>query len=272
MKTAIYQYWDGGINEAIKSSVSNIKAYAKRIGADHTFEHNPKWIVNKLGLNLGSYTAHYGAFKPVYESEWDDYDKILFLDSDIFAVDELRDNIFDSFHGEVGICDEPFQPKQRTITTGRITSAQDEKFAGFMKSTYGVELPRNEDGLVREFNSGVVLYSSHGRLRAQTEFDKFSDYAKKVRNYGLIDFYGSDQGFIRAMISAKKIKVQEMDSGWNSYIHGTRDKIQPKRRILDWRDENTKFVHCQFPGADKMDEQQLWKIVNLPREEWGYNI
>lgn len=272
MKTAIYQYYDGPLTESIQASVKNIKAYAERTGADHTFEHNPNWVMSELKMNLGSYTKHYGAFKPVYDSRWDEYDKILFLDADIFTIKDLKENIFDDFHADFGICDEPFQPKQRTITTGRITSQQDEKFSKFMKETYGVDIPRNEENLVKEYNSGVVLYSKKGRQVAQTQFEKFNDYVDKVKNYGLIDFYGSDQGFIRAMISAKKVNVQEMDNNWNSYVHGTRDIHQPKRRIMDQRTKDTKFVHCQFPGSNALDEETLLRVVNLPREQWGYDI
>ena len=272
MKTAIYQYYDGPLTESIQASVKNIKSYAETIGADHTFEHNPNWVINDLKMNLGYYTKHYGAFKPVYDSRWDKYDKILFLDADIFAVDNLQENIFEHFHADFGICDEPFQPKQRTITTGKITYEEDEKFAKFMKNVYGVDIPRNEEGLVKEFNSGMVLYSKKGRLQAQTEFDKFPDYVRKVLQNGIIDFYASDQGFIRAMISGKKVNVQYMNNNWNSYVHGTRDIYQPKRRIVDHRTKDTKFVHCQFPGSKDLDEQTILGIVNLPREKWRYDI
>jgi len=66
--------------------------------------------------------------------------------------------------------------------------------------------------------------------------------------------------------------VLEMDNGWNSYVHGTKDKYNPKRRIVDHRNESTRFVHCQFPGADNMNEEQLLRVVNLPRAEWNYDI
>ena len=68
------------------------------------------------------------------------------------------------------------------------------------------------------------------------------------------------------------MNYQIMDNKWNSYIHGTRDKYNPKRRIMDHRTSDTQFVHCQFPGADNMTADQLWKMVNLPRKEWGYEI
>jgi hypothetical protein len=272
MKTAIYQYWDGPVRESVHACVKNIKAYADKIGADYLFEDNPKFITTEMKMNLANYTPHYGSFKVIFNSNWDKYDKILFLDTDVFAVDNLKENIFDFFTKEIGICTEPFQPKQRQITLGQITSKQDEKFADFVKKKYNTDLPRTSEGLVKVYNTGMVLYSKEGRLKAQKEFDNFEKFVRDIKNHGLIPFYGSDQGYLHAMMFAKGFDVQEMDNNWNSYIHGTKDKHQPKRRIVDHRTPETKFVHCQFPGADNMNEEQLLKIVNLPREQWGYDI
>lgn len=272
MKTAIYQYWDGPVRESVKAGVKHMKAYADRIGADYLFEDNPKWLITKMKMNFGNYSPHYGAFKPLFESAWDQYDKILFADTDVFPVEGLEENIFDDFTGEIGICDEPFQPKQRTITTGRITSAQDEKWAKMVKNNYGVEVPRTEEGLVRIFNTGVVLYSAEGRLKAQQKFENFQTYVNNVRRVGLDSFYTCDQPYLHTMMYAKNFDVQEMNNDWNSYVHGTKDKLHEGRRIVDWRTPTSKFVHCQFPGADNMNEEQLLRVVNLPRDQWNYDI
>ena len=74
------------------------------------------------------------------------------------------------------------------------------------------------------------------------------------------------------MISAKKVNVQYMDNNWNSYVHGTRDIYHEGRRIIDHRTKDTKLVHCQFPGANGLDEATLLRVVNLPRDQWGYDI
>ena len=272
MKTAIYQYWDGTPRPSCYAGVRNMREYADRIGADYKFEQNPNWLRTRWKIENGGYSAHYGAFKPLFDSAWDDYDKILFVDTDVFAVDGLTENVFDHFTGEIGICDEPFQPKQRTITTGRITSQQDGRWANMVKNHYGVEVPRTEDGLVRIFNTGMVLYSKEGRLKAQQDFEPFDSYIGLVRTSGLDSFYTCDQPYLHAMMYAKDFDVQEMDNNWNSYVHGTRDINHEKRYIVDHRTPDTKFVHCQFPGADAMDEAQLLRVVNLPREEWNYEI
>ena len=42
MKNLIYQYYDGPVLPGTKASVSMMKEYANRIGAEHLFEENPQ--------------------------------------------------------------------------------------------------------------------------------------------------------------------------------------------------------------------------------------
>ena len=271
MKNIIYQFWDGNVRPSVKAGVENMKKYAEYIGADYVFEDNPQWI-KSLGLNFGNYSAHYGAFKPLWNKKYRDYDNILFCDTDIFTKDNIDENIFEQFNADIGICEEPFQPKQRTITLGRITSEQDNKWANMVKRHYNIEVPRTIDNLVKIYNTGVVLYSQAGAEHARTKWDKFQNYVNLVQKTGLDSFYTCDQPYLHTMMFATNMNIQFMDLKWNSYIHGTKDKIQPKRRIVDHRTSDTCFVHCQFPGADNMDAEQLWKMVNLPRHQWEYDL
>lgn len=267
----IYQFWDGNIRPSCKAGVENMKAYAEFIGAQYVFEENPQWI-KSIGLDFGNYSAHFGAFKPLWNKTYREYDNILFCDTDVFAVDGIKENIFEQFNADVGICEEPFQPLQRTITLGRITTQQDNLWASTLEKAYNFTMPRTEDKLVKVYNSGMVLYSQNGAEHARTYWKKFNDYSKLIRSKPLDSFYVSDQPYLHAMIFATNMNYQIMDNKWNSYIHGTRDKYNPKRRIVDHRTSDTQFVHCQFPGADNMTADQLWKMVNLPRKEWGYEI
>jgi len=269
MKNLIYQYWDGPVRESVHAGVNAMKAYADRVGAEYLFEDNPRYIHD---LRFGKYSPHYGAFKPVFEKEFSEYDNVLFADTDVFPVDGLEENIFEEFDADIGICTEPFQPKQRQITLGRITSESDERWAKMVKDKWGVDVPRTDDGLVQVYNTGVVMYSKKGMQHARDKWTKFGDYVNLVKRSGLDSFYTCDQPYLHAMMFATDMDVLEMDNGWNSYVHGTKDKLNPKRRIVDHRNESTRFVHCQFPGADNMNEEQLLRVVNLPREQWNYDI
>lgn len=268
----IYQYWDGEIRESCRAGVDAMKKYADRIGAEHIFDSNPHFLKNHFGYDFGNYSPHYGAFRPIYDKFFDNFDTILFCDTDVFPVDGLKTNIFDEFKGEIGICDEPFQPKQRTITKGRITSQQDERWARMVEELYDTKVPRTSEGLVEVFNTGMVLYSKKARLKARECWTDPKEYVDNVRKYGLDAFYTCDQPYLHAQMFVHNFVVQRMDNGWNSYIHFTRDIHHENRYLCDWRNEDTKFVHVQFAGADNLDADTHWKIVNLPQDMWGINV
>ena len=270
MKNVIYQFWDGNKRQSVDAGVKAMKKYADYIGADHVFEDNPQWIKG-LGMNFGSYTPHYGAFKPLWSKKYREYDNILFCDTDIFPVDGITDNIFEEFDGELSICEETWQPKQRTITKGRITSQQDNLWAKTVEEAYGFDVPRTEEGLIKVYNTGVVLYSQAGATHAREKWTKFKEYIDLIRTKPLDSFYTSDQGYLHAMMFATGMKIHFMNPKWNSFIHGTRDINHADRYIVDHRKPDTCFVHAMFPGADDMNEEQLLRIVNNDPSEWQYD-
>jgi len=263
MKNLIYQYWDGDLRPGCHAGIENMQAYADRIGSEYLFEHNPKFVTN-----LGSYSPHYGAFKPIYDESFHKYDNVLFADTDVFAVDGLTENIFEGFSSDIGICTEPDQPKLRINTAGRITSKSDERWASVIEAKWKTKVPRTTDGLVKVYNSGVVLYSNAGLLKAKERFVPFDEYVNAVRAAGLIAFYTCDQPYLHAMLDVANMNWAELDNGWNCYIHYVRQGDEP-RCVNDTRTKNTKFVHVQLAGADHLDAETHWRIVNLPQDEWN---
>jgi len=253
MKNLIYQYWDGEIRIGCKAGVENMKRYADKIGAEYLFEENPKFVTT-----LGSYSPHYGAFKPIFDESFHKYDNILFADTDIFAVEDLEENIFENFNAEVGICTEPDQPHLRQKSAGQKT----------VKNKWRIEVPRTPEGLVKVYNSGVVLYSNSGLLKAKEKFVPFKEYVDMIKSTKLIPFYTCDQPYLHAMLQVADMDWVELDNGWNSYIHYTREGTQ-ERQVNDTRTKDTKFVHIQLAGADHWDAAKLERVANLPRTEWN---
>jgi len=265
MRNLIYQYWDGDILPGVKASVYNIKKYAFRIGAKYLFEMNPKFVTN-----LGSYSPHYGSFKPIYNENFHTYDNVLFLDTDIFAVEGLQDNIFENFKAEIGICTEPFQPKHRAKLTKFICGKADEQWASIVETHWKVKMPRTEEGLLKVYNSGVVMYSHKGLLKAREKFIPFIEYVNLIKSKKLISFYTADQNYLHAMLQVAKIDYIELDKEWNEFIHMYYPGSQTtKKEIRDPRTENTKFVHIQASGFSNFDEHKLWRITNLPQDNWN---
>ena len=268
MRNVIYQYWDGPITAGVKAGVAAMKQYAERIGAEYVFEDNPKWQTS-----LGKYSPHYGAFKPLFDKQYDDYDNILFADVDVFPVEHLAENVFDQFHNnpdiEVGICEEWKQPEIRTkVSIAGINSHNDLLWANVVNKKFSINVPKTAYGLLRVFNSGVVLYSKAGRLKAQQRFMPFREYVSLIENSGLPSFYTCDQPYLHAMLDACSFKWTVMDYKWNSSVFYTPGTSGVKRPVTDLRD-HANFVHVQLNGKLMMDADKLWRVANLPVEEWN---
>ena len=265
VKNLIYQYWDGNILPGCTAGSANMRKYAERIGADYLFEHNPKFVTD-----LGGYSPHYGSFKPIYDESFHKYDNVLFTDTDVFAVEGLEENIFENFTADIGICTEPFQPKQRAKIPGPISKLSDEKWAAVMKSTYNVDMPRTPEGLLKVYNSGVIMYSNKGLKAAHAKFVPFKEYVKLVKSNGISNFYTADQNYIHAMLTVADMDYVELDAGWNSFIHPYHaDATKKEVKINDSRTDTTKFVHIQLRSADHWDADTHDRITNLPQSEWN---
>ena len=267
MKNLIYQFWDSRPNNRINlpmvvATRKNIKAYANRIGAKYLFEENPKLLVNhKLGL-------YFSALNPVFREDFHEYDNVLFLDADIFAVEGLEENIFEGFNAEIGMCTEHLQHKLRVKTkVGLLNGQQEVLFGKSVENRWNITLPRNKDGLLKVYNGGVVLYSNKGMKKAKEKYipiKEFIDFIYSVK--GLLEFYAADQNYIQVAMQYSKMDYIEMDNNWNNVItYHERDE----KRVIDAKNENTKFVHIQFRGAYHLSEKEIWKITNLPVKEWG---
>jgi len=260
MKNLIYQYWDGDYLQGCTAGQDNMRAYAERIGAEYLFEHNPRFVTR-----FGSRSHFYGTFKPVYDESFHKYDNVLYVDTDVFAVDGLNESIFDGFDSDIGICEEATQPELRLKTAGRITSAGDEKWAQLVDSKWGVKVPRTESGLVKVYNAGVVLFSNAGLLKAKEIFMPFDEYVDTIRASGLPPFYTDDQPYLHMMLD--RMDWVEMDGGWNSFVHYAQNAGGPKF-VNDTRTKDTKFVHVQLASADHNDAEWHHTIVNKPQDEW----
>lgn len=264
MRNLIYQYWDGNLLPGVHAGVANMKRYAKSIGAEYLFEHNSKFVTN-----LGRYSPHYGSFKPIYTTRFHDYDHVLFADTDVFTVEGLKESIFEGFDAELGICTEPFQPKQRKKVPGLLSSATDERWASVIESKWKVKMPRTQEGLLKVYNSGVVLYSNRGLLAARKRFVPFKQYVNLIKANKIKTFYTSDQSYLHAMLKVAKMDYVELDNGWNSYVHHYHtDTTKKVLKINDMRTKDTKFVHIQLKGADHLDGAKLERITNLPMDKW----
>lgn len=281
MKAVIYQYWEGDLTPGNKAGQELMAEYAEKIGVDHVFEHNPTWPkearIQRTGL--GQYQPHFGAFKPIFDDSFSNYDYILFADTDVIPVETSRKNprknIFGEFLGlrheqaenkqpltDLWIAEEWMQPDFRVRhNMGGINNANDEKWARLMKARYNIEVPRDSKGRPKVFNSGVVMYSAAAREIFIEKFDDFRAYNNAVRASGLPSFYGCDQPYVHAMM-CKYLNWDIMPYKWNSQVHFTPGTSGDNRPVSDYRTEETQFVHLQIRGADHWDKEKTVRFVN----------
>lgn len=86
MKNIILQHFDGDLRELDKLSIENITKYADMVGADYELVRG-----KPFRSNLGS------PCQKVFmlDEKWDEYDTVLMLDIDMFAPNNMTDNVFE---------------------------------------------------------------------------------------------------------------------------------------------------------------------------------
>lgn len=265
MKTLIYQYWQGPVARGVQSSMDNIKAYAERIGADYRLDLNKPQAVDVCGMPM-----RFEWLNPMIDPSFWEYDKIAIIDCDIWCTDNLTESVFDDFTAGVGACREPFIEWLRGHTLhGHINSTQDERWATKVKEL-NVEAPRNEQGKLKVYNAGMVLFSKEGLKYARENWLTFKEYIDFMKGYP--PYYTEDQAYLHTMCCGFGTDFQELDYSWNSQVHHMSTRDNPTRRMNDTRPDNVRLVHLQCGDAAHFTEEELYRVVNLPFEEWDLDL
>jgi hypothetical protein len=267
MKTAIYQYWYGSTpKESAVAGMNNMKAYADYVGADYLYETDPPFFGGKCSLQ-----KKYSALRPIYDDKFLEYDRVMYLDLDVFAVENCKDNIFEEDIKHIGICEEPDQPRLRSIkgsnANTHINNKNDNIWANCVKDKYGVEVNRDNSNRPLVYNSGMVLFTREGLIESRKKFIQFNEHINHLKSAGLILFYLSDQTYYQTMLHVSGVDFTILDTKWNSQIHYIRNG--QTKTVNDCRKNDTCFVHVQISGADNMDSESHYRMVNLPVSKWN---
>jgi len=269
-KYLIYQYWIDGnshssgptMEKCAEYGVEQMRSYAERIGAEYKFERNPKFF-----NSICSQPAAFNSFAPVFQEEYHQYDAVLTLDTDIFPVDGCDDNIFEGDLGEMNICQEVHMPAlKKSIGTYGIQ----EQWSKEVERYYGIELPKNEDGLYKIYNGGLALYTKDGMKKGKELFKPIQEFMDHFRPRFSRKLFWRDQAYVHAMFASGLLESKELDVKWNTQIHYKPNTSGPKRPVVDIRTPDTKFIHLQLSGSSDWDKQKIWEAVNLPVDLWSF--
>ena len=233
----------------------NMQAYAKLVGAEYRFDQDQKY--------MGADAKFYDALRPVFDVHFHKYDRVLFLDLDVFAVDGLTANIFEEPVVGVGMCEEMGEAELRAARTSNIDGARDKHWAALAKELWGVIVPRDDKGRVRVFNAGVVLYTREAMINARQNWAPVPEYREAMRaRQELKGFYTLDQPYLHAMTHLPGQTFTVIPPQWNRRVFGK------EGYVYDRRADPTHFVHVQITCADHWDAATHHRIVNLPHKEW----
>lgn len=257
MKTLIYQYWLGERPLYGEVSQQMFQEYARLTGSDYRYDSNPSYFKGKYGV-------YYHALRPLFDEEFHQYDRVLYVDMDVYTAKGLTENIFELDFPYIAMAQEPDQPELRSKTDGKISLKNDLYWAKVVKWLYGIELPVDALGRPLVYNAGVLLYTKDGMKFAAEKFLNIKRYAWAMGLSRLPRFYRNDQNYLHVCGFMKDFTLTELSNDWNSIIHQIRDE-NGEIQINDGRSSDSKFVHLQARNRSEKTADELVKYVqDLP--------
>ena len=246
MRNLVYQVHSGpGFNgmdpKTLSLTTASAKSYANACGAEYRFDQGDlsQTIIGQQTPQSikGEYLSYcYLALNLIYDKSFDQYDHILYLDTDTI-IDVDAKNIFkiESIQKHTDIVAANQQ------TTGYKGCPQSRK-VNLMASKLNCQLSRSNDKN-REFRflqTGVVLYTKKGRQKARRTWDDWRQWIKIGNDLNMSIVHLTDQPFINAMASKHNFNVLELSSKWNHIVGNIDDRR--KAHIYHFPNNSKKFI------------------------------
>jgi hypothetical protein len=250
VRTLIYQFWKGEIPAYADLSRRLFAAYAERHGADYHFDDNPTFFT-------GKYAEYFHALRPVYDDAFLAYDRIIFVDSDVYPKAAASAGILHCPVEHIGMVEE-LSPAIRQDRPKWITDAKERRWATISEVLFRSRPPRRPDGNPRAFNSGVIVYTREGLRTARASFPDRALYSLVMRLALLPRFYRLDQNYLGMACFRKGIRFTKLDPSWNRIVKATEldDKLKVTAASAD-----TAFVHWQVRNRRDFSERQILDLV-----------
>lgn len=242
-RNLVFQYYVGNIPAWAKASATLCSNYAKKFGVEHQFHTDSKFSDN----------PYYESLRLLYDESFDEYDHILYLDADI--APNTKENIFDYTVADVGaVLDrhsadfDVNNPKEQQLFDNMGLFYFESNAADIWVAKYGERArPRpskSDPGMVRQINSGVMLWSREGRIRARKEFLDYKEYMSlDFGSKQFEEFQKLDQAYYNCMFNLLDFDVTELPRKFNNhrwklgmqddcFMHYTEDYKGKSKRML----------------------------------------
>lgn len=193
-------------------SSRSFKIYADHIGAEHFF--TTEALVTKDYSD--SLSCYFEVLRLIYDTDFDAYDKVLFLDTDI--VCNTFENIFDVSEAEVaGVFESDIKSDQPGGYNAwdydqKLFKDYCEKFEANDCPIVPV-FPPNEPSRLMIMNTGVMVWTRDARIKAREKFDDWTkwQFGEPQKHMSI----NNDQPYISAQLMKHEFDVEGIDQTWN---------------------------------------------------------
>lgn len=230
----------------------SFEKYASEIGCDYMYSDERVFTKD----HECSTSTLYECLRVVYDPYFDQFDKVLFADTDI--VVNTKESIFDISDAEVyGVLESDI----RTEDKGGYNAWDYDKkvYENYVEKHSMHDCPiipsfgigKNFDSKITIFNTGVVVWTKEARLKARELFDsweewldpkRFLDPNAKMHHMSILN----DQPFISAQLMKHDFDVESVDQKWND----TPTHYQDPQHWIDTG--KSYFLH--YTGGDQKAE------------------
>lgn len=236
MRTLIFQYYIGDLPDWAQLGVERFKKYAESVGADYLFSNSSDFCENPYFEHL----------RLVYDDQFLKYDKILYADVDVI-VENFEENIFDISIKDIGLVPE-YKAEGMNATPLFMTDNYIKLWKNITQNLqFNVPLlkPKTIDAQYLMFNSGIILWSREGLIKAKKDFDSWRKWNFLLKGNSHMCL---DQPYLNGQV-AKYLDYTEMPLKWNCF---------PRFRFFSGKEpKEMNFVH--YTGSKKQFIMELYK-------------
>lgn len=215
MKNLIYQSWydyETPIYD-INKSINNFKKYAQIHGVDYEFNYGRSVIFDVDSLNVTQkkkdeikYAERYFVYFDMFNEKYDDYDNILYMDTDVL-IEDYTHNIFNYHKHDVSYVADDFE-----IPGWYIHGTYDR-----LKEIYNIPSHKDLDYFL---NYNTVIFSKEARKTIRNEFESPFSFISKDHFYPPF----GDEPYWMIMFLKHNFKINYIDRKWNYIDRSTRPK------------------------------------------------
>ena len=198
--------------EISEISSTSFQIYADLLGCDYLF--SAEQVVTEGHSSFLSY--FFEVLRVVYDESFDEYDKVLFLDTDI--VCNTTESIFDVAEADVvGVYESDIVTENGGGYAGWDRDAEKFRILSNKFSRFGAPvlpaLPPHLPSKCTMMNTGVMVWTRDARLKARECFDDWVPWMEDdIENPAWL---ANDQPFLNAQFSKHDFHIQGIDQTWN---------------------------------------------------------